>query len=143
MRMLKSKIPNKTILFVCVENAARSQMAEAFFRYYSPKGYEAKSAGTKQASKINALAVKVMKEINIDISHQKPKTISVEMIKNSDKIVNMGCLEKESCPTLFLHNFVDWNIGDLNGESIGQVRDIRNEIEQRVKELVSSLKYSK
>lgn len=143
MRILKSKIPNKTILFVCVENAARSQMAEAFFRYYSPKGYEAKSAGTKQASKINALAVKVMKEINIDISHQKSKTITVEMIKNSDKIVNMGCLEKESCPTLFLHNFVDWNIGDLNGESIEQVRDIRNEIEQRVKELVSSLKYSK
>ncbi len=94
----------KTVLFVCVENAGRSQMAEGFFRKYAPRGYSAISAGTKPAGEINPLAIQVMKELSIDISKQKPKIITEDMIKNSTVRVNMGCMDKESCPTLFIHN---------------------------------------
>lgn len=131
--------PVKTVLFVCVENAGRSQMAEGFFNKDPPKGYKAVSAGTKPISQINPLAVDAMYEIGIDISRQHSKDITEDMIRNSANIVNMGCMEKESCPTLFLYNLLDWNIEDPKGKSIEKVREIRNEIEQRVKELITSL----
>lgn len=131
--------PDKSVLFVCVENAGRSQMAEGFFNKSPPKGYRAISAGTKPISQINPMAVDVMYELGIDISRQHSKDITEDMIKNSDIRVNMGCMEKESCPTLFLHNILDWNIEDPKGKPIENVREIRDEIEQRVKELVSSI----
>jgi len=136
------KEPEKTILFVCVENAGRSQIAEAFFNKYAPKGYKAISAGTKPVSQINPMAVEAMKEVDIDISNQKSKDITEEAMRNSIQIVNMGCMEKEACPTLFLHNLLDWNIEDPKGKSIEKVREIRDEIHQRVKEIVSSIKAS-
>lgn len=132
--------PAKSILFVCVENAGRSQMAEGFFNKYAPKGYEAISAGTKPLSQINPIAVEAMKEAGIDISNQKSKELTEDMIRNSSNIVNMGCMEKESCPTLFLQNLLDWNIEDPKGKPIEKVREIRDEIDQRVKELVASIK---
>ena len=132
--------PAKSILFVCVENAGRSQMAEGFFNKYAPKGYEALSAGTKPISQINPIAVEVMREADIDISNQKSKELTEDMIRNSSNIVNMGCMEKESCPTLFLQNLLDWNIEDPKGKPIEKVREIRDEIDQRVKELVASIK---
>jgi protein-tyrosine-phosphatase len=132
--------PAKSILFVCVENAGRSQIAEGFFNKYAPKGYEAISAGTKPISQINPIAVEVMRETDIDISNQKSKELTEDMIRNSSNIVNMGCMEKESCPTLFLQNLLDWNIEDPKGKPIEKVREIRDEIDQRVKELVASIK---
>ena len=136
----KSKLKTeKIILFMCVENAGRSQMAEGFFNNTAPEGYRAVSAGTKPVSQINPLAVEVMQEIGIDISGQKPKDITEDMIRNSTNTVNMGCMERESCPTLFLYNLLDWNIEDPKGQSIERVREIRNEIERRVRELVTSL----
>jgi protein-tyrosine-phosphatase len=80
-----------------------------------------------------------MKEVGIDISNQKSKDITEEMMRNSAIIVNMGCMERESCPTLFLHNLIDWNMEDPKGKSLEKVREIRDEIEQRVKELVADL----
>jgi len=142
MKLFKSKVPDKLILFVCIENAARSQMAEGFFRHSAPKGYQASSAGTKSVSELSPLAVQVMREAGIDISHQKSKDITGDVIQNAAIIVNMGCMEKESCPTLFLHNLIDWNVEDPKGKSVDQVREIRDEIERRVKELVTSLKAS-
>lgn len=139
MKFFKSKEPEKTILFVCVENAGRSQIAEGFFRKYAPKGYKAISAGTKPVSQINPLAIQAMKEVGIDISSQKSKDITEDMIRNSANIVNMGCMEKESCPTLFLYNLLDWNIEDPKEKSIEKVRKIRDDIELRVKELVTAL----
>lgn len=132
--------PANSILFVCVENAGRSQMAEGFFNKYAPKGYEAISAGTKPVSQINPIAVEVMRQAGIDISNQKSKELTEDMIRNSSNIVNMGCMEKESCPTLFLQNLLDWNIEDPKGKPIEKVREIRDEIDQRVKELVASIK---
>ena len=137
----KSKLKSeKTILFVCVENAGRSQIAEGFFNKYAPEGYKAISAGTKPVSEINPIAVDVMKEVGIDISNQKSKDITEDMMRNSAKIVNMGCMDKESCPTLFLHNLIDWNMDDPKGKPIENVREIRDQIERRVMELVAALK---
>ena len=115
------KEPEKTILFVCVENAGRSQIAEAFFNKYSPKGYKGMSAGTKPVSQINPIAIEAMREVGIDISSQKSKDITEDMMRNSSYIVNMGCMEKESCPTLFLRNLLDWNMEDPKGKSIEKV----------------------
>ncbi|MGB5089915.1 MAG: arsenate reductase ArsC [Nitrososphaeraceae archaeon] len=137
----KSKLKSeKIILFVCVENAGRSQMAEAFFNESAPEGYRALSAGTKPVSQINPVVIDVMKQVGIDISNQKSKEITEDMMRNSFKTVNMGCMEKESCPTLFLPNVIDWNLEDPKDKPIEKVWEIRDEIDQRVKELVASLK---
>jgi arsenate reductase (thioredoxin) len=88
---------------------------------------------------INPLAIEVMKEVDIDISKQRPKIITEDMIRQSSVRINMGCIEKESCPALFLHNVVDWNIEDPKGKSIEKVREIRDIIRVRVKELVAGI----
>ncbi len=132
----------KKILFVCVENAGRSQMAEAFFRKYLPSGFEPISAGTMPAAKINPIAAQAMKEIGIDIEKNSPQSISQEMIDGAETAVNMGCMDKESCPALFLRDVTDWQIEDPKGKSIEEIRKIRDQIEQRVKELVLQLKQS-
>lgn len=129
----------KRILFVCVENAGRSQIAEGFFRKIAPVEYQPLSAGTKPTDIINPLAIEVMKEIGIDITKQKPKVLSDDMIRNSVKIVNMGCMDKESCPALFVNDVIEWNIPDPKGKPIEQVRKIRDEIEAKVMELVAIL----
>jgi arsenate reductase (thioredoxin) len=129
----------KTVLFVCVENAGRSQIAEAFFRKYAPKGYLAISAGTRPAAEINPLAVEVMRELGIGISKQKSKVITDNMTRNADVRVNMGCIDKEACPTLFIHDLIEWGIEDPKGKPIEKVREIRDEIEQRVRQLAADL----
>src|ERR671919_3140664 len=98
----KQQQQEKVVLFVCVENAGRSQMAEGFFNQrYAPKGYRAISAGTRPVSQINPIAVQAMSEVGIDIiSSQKPKIITEDMIRSSEKRVNMGCIERAECPML-------------------------------------------
>jgi arsenate reductase len=131
---------DKVILFVCVENAGRSQMAEGFFNQkYAPKGYHAISAGTRPVSQINPLAVQVMNEIGVDISSQKSRIITEDMIRSSAKSVNMGCIERAECPLLFINNVIDWGIEDPKGKSIEKVREIRDEIDRRVREIAQSL----
>ena len=135
-------ITKKKILFVCVENAGRSQMAEAFFRKYLPSGFEPISAGTMPAAKINPIVAQAMKEIGIDIEKNSPQSISQEMIDGAETAVNMGCIDKESCPALFLRDVTDWQIEDPKGKSIEEIRKIRDQTEQKVKELVLQLKQS-
>ena len=130
---------SRKILFVCVENAGRSQMAEAFFRKYSPKGYEPISAGTKPAGAINTVAVQAMKEVGIDLGSQTPKILTNEIIADSVLSVNMGCMDKTECPAVFMRDSVDWNIEDPKGKSIDKVREIRDDIEQKVRELCKTL----
>jgi protein-tyrosine-phosphatase len=130
---------DKTILFVCVENAGRSQIAEGFFKKYAPKGFKVQSAGTKPVSRINPIVVEAMREVGIDISKQKSKEITEEMMRNSDPIVNMGCMDKSFCPTLFLPKVIEWNLSDPKGKPIKEIREIRDEIEKRVKELVAEI----
>jgi len=136
----KSKVKTKkTILFVCVENAGRSQMAEGFLRKYVPEGYEPLSAGTRPISQINPLAIQVMNEIGLDISKQKSKDLTEDMMRNSDKIINMGCMDKNFCPTLFIPKVVDWGIEDPKNKPVEKVREIRDEIERRIKELATDV----
>ena len=130
---------SRKILFVCVENAGRSQMAEAFFRKYSPKGYEPISAGTKPSGAINTVAVQAMKEVGIDLGSQTPKILTNEIIADSVLSVNMGCMDKTECPAVFMRDSVDWNIEDPKGKPIDKVREIRDDIEQKVRELCKTL----
>lgn len=129
----------KKILFVCVENAGRSQMAEAFFKKFMPKGFEVISAGTKPSDKVNPIVLQAMTEIGIDMKNQIPKTISQQIISGSEKAVNMGCIDKESCPALFLKDILDWQIPDPKGKPIEQVREIRDQIKSKVLDLIKSL----
>jgi len=129
----------KKILFVCVENAGRSQMAEAFFRKYMPKGFEAISAGTKPSTQVNPIVLQAMKEINIDIENQTPKNISQQIIDESEMAINMGCIDKESCPALFVKDILDWQIPDPKGKPIEEVRKIRDQIKTKVMILIKSL----
>ena len=129
----------ENVLFVCVENAGRSQMAEAFFRKYAPAKYDVISAGTTPSSQLNPIVVEVMKEVGIDMTQQSPKTLSNEMIENSSKTINMGCMDKESCPALFVKDVLDWNISDPKEKTIDDVREIRDQILKQVLILVKSL----
>lgn len=114
-------------------------MAEGFFRKYAPEGYEPASAGTKPISQINPLAIQVMNEVGIDISKQKSKDLSEDMIRNSDKIINMGCMDNNFCPTLFIPKVIDWGIEDPKDKPVERVREIRDEIESRIKELATNI----
>ena len=129
----------KDILFACVENAGRSQMAEAFFRKFSEGKFNVISAGTVPSRNLNPIVVQVMKEIGIDMTSQSPKTISNSMIDNSFKTVNMGCMDKESCPALFVKDVIDWNIPDPKEKTIEQVREIRDQIKSEVLNFITSI----
>ena len=133
----------KTILFVCIQNAGRSQMAEGFFRKYAPKDFETISAGTVPTSQINPIAVEVMKEVGIDISKQKPKDLTENMMRNSTTIINMGCMDDKFCPALFVPKVMDWGIEDPKDKSIEKVREIRDEIEKRVLDIINSTRDNK
>ena len=129
----------KNILFVCVENAGRSQMAEAFFKKYAKNQFNVISAGTSPSSHLNPVVVSVMNELGIDLENQKPQLLSSSMIENSNKTVNMGCMDKESCPSLFVNDVDDWNIEDPKGKSIEDVRKIRDQIKNDVLNLLNSI----
>ena len=115
-------------------------MAEALFRKFAPNRYNVSSAGTTPSSQLNSIVIQVMREIGIDMIHQQPKLLSDSMIENSSKTVNMGCMDKESCPSLFVKDVLDWNISDPKEKSIDEVRKIRDQIKNEVMNLIDSLK---
>lgn len=114
-------------------------MAEGFFRKYAPDGYEPTSAGTKPVSEINPIVVVAMKEVGIDIGVHKPKILTSAIIQDSILNVNMGCMDKTECPAIFMKKSIDWNIKDPKGKSLDQVREIRDIIEQKVREICKTL----
>jgi arsenate reductase len=126
----------KKILFVCVENAGRSQMAEAFAKIYGEGKAEATSAGTAPAKEVNPIVVQVMKEKGIDLSANKPKLITNQMVREADTIIVMGCSAEGFCPAPLLNKVVEWGIEDPKGKSLEKVREIRDEIEKRVRALL-------
>jgi arsenate reductase (thioredoxin) len=130
----------KKILFVCVENSGRSQMAEAFANHYGKGKIEATSAGTRPANSVNPTVVEALREKGIDISRNKPKLIDQDEAKKADMVITMGCYEAEGiCPAPLFRDVTDWNIEDPKGKSIEEVQRIRDQIERRVKELVSQV----
>jgi arsenate reductase (thioredoxin) len=118
------------VLFVCVANAGRSQMAQAL---YERRGGEARSAGSRPASELDAAVVEVLSEVGIDISGRKPKAISRENVEWADLVVTMGC--GDACPVLPGKQYLDWNLPDPAGLSLEEVRELRAVIEQRVAQL--------
>ncbi len=126
------------VLFVCVENAGRSQMAEAFFR---AQGGNADSAGTLPAAMINPMVVTAMAEKGIDISGALPKGLTSEMIERSDLVITMGCSVEEVCPRPMLARMqiklIDWHLDDPKGKPLDEVRRIRDDIEKKVLDLMN------
>jgi len=122
------------ILFVCVENAGRSQMAQAFAEKL---GLKASSAGTVPSGRVNPVVVEAMRERGIDLSRNSPRMLTSEMISQARLVVTMGCSVEEACPKPMLaamqKKLVDWHLDDPKGKSIDEVRRIRDEIEKRVR----------
>ena len=129
----------ENILFVCVENAGRSQMAEAFFRKFASKQFTVSSAGTIPSLHLNPIVIQVMKEIGIDLTDQLPKLLSDDVVEYSSNIVNMGCMDKKSCPSLFVKDVLDWDISDPKEKSLEEVRIIRDKIKSKVMNLIKTL----
>jgi len=128
----------KRILFVCVHNSGRSQMAKAFFNHLAKNKAAAFSAGTQPALKINPIVVQVMLEAGIDISRQKPKPLTLEMMESANRVITMGCGVEESCPASFVP-MEDWGIEDPEGKPIEEVRQIRDTIRNKVATLIDDL----
>ncbi len=126
----------KTILFVCVENSFRSQIAEAFFNKFAPEGFRAISAGTVPADAVNSKAMRVMGEVGIDISKQKPKRLTHDLVETADIVITMGC-GAEACP--FIERAVDWGIEDPKDKPMDRIREVRDEIKGRVEKLLESI----
>jgi arsenate reductase len=128
----------KTVLFVCVGNSGRSQMAEAFFNHLAKGKTKALSAGTEPASVVDPTAIKVMKEVGIDISGNKPKPLTPEMIDQANLVVTMGCGAEAACPASWVETR-DWGLEDPKDKPIEKVREIRDEIKTRVIALLKEI----
>jgi arsenate reductase (thioredoxin) len=127
----------KRILFVCVENAGRSQMAETFANKYGKDKFIVSSAGNKPADKVNPIVVEALKEKGIDISMNEPKLLTFQMAQDADLIVTMGCNDNGICPGPFFKPTIDWKLEDPKGKPIEKVREIRDDIERRVQKLIA------
>ncbi len=131
----------KKVLFVCVENARRSQMAEAFFNVLAKGEALAVSAGDRPASKVDRKAVEVMKEIGIDLAKQKPRLLTTKMVEEADIVITMGC-GANVCPVV-PKRVEEWRIEDPAGKSIAKFREVRDKIRRRVQTLVQILDLAK
>ena len=126
-----------TVLFLCTHNAGRSQMALGFFEQMAGDRAIAYSAGSEPADRINPSAISVMAEIGIDITAQRPKRWTDDMLEAADVVVTMGC--GDTCPFIPGRRYLDWTLADPAGQSADAVRPIRDEIEGRVMQLLTEL----
>jgi arsenate reductase len=126
-----------SVLFVCVHNAGRSQMAAGWLRHLAGDAVEVRSAGSIPAEQVNPAAVEAMAEVGIDISDQRPKILSGDAVESSDVVVTMGC--GDACPIFPGTRYLDWPLDDPAGKGVEAVRPIRDEIERRVRALISDL----
>ena len=127
----------KTIMFVCVHNAGRSQMAAGFMRTLGGDRVEVLSAGSAPKDSINPVAVEAMSELGIDIANQKPKVLTPEAVQQSDVVITMGC--GDACPYYPGKRYEDWVLDDPAGQGIDSVRVIRDEIKARVEGLLAEI----
>ncbi len=126
-----------SVLFVCVHNAGRSQMAAGYLNQLSGSRIEVRSAGSEPADKINPVAVQAMAEVGIDIAAERPKILTNEAVKASDVVITMGC--GDACPYYPGKRYEDWVLDDPAGQDLNHVRPIRDQIRQRVESLVNEL----
>ena len=126
-----------SVLFVCVHNAGRSQMAAGWLRHLAGDAVEVRSAGSAPAETINPAAVEAMREVGIDITDQKPKILEYDVAYDSDVIITMGC--GDACPIFPGKRYEDWKLDDPAGQGVEAVRPIRDEIRTRVEHLLAEL----
>jgi len=129
--------PKPSVLFVCVHNAGRSQMAAALLTHLSEGRIEVRSAGTEPADQINPAAIAAMSELGIDITAQAPKVLTADTVQASDVVITMGC--GDTCPYFPGVSYRDWKLDDPAGQPVEAVRVIRDAIAGRVRELVAEL----
>ncbi|MFF5284489.1 arsenate reductase ArsC [Streptomyces sp. NPDC013171] len=133
--MTASAIPS--VLFVCVHNAGRSQMAAAFLSHLGGDRVEVQSAGSSPADTVNQAVVAAMAEVGIDISAETPKVLTTEAVQASDVVITMGC--GDACPYFPGKRYLDWKLDDPAGQGVDAVRPIRDAIEQRIRGLLGEL----
>ncbi|MET7298796.1 arsenate reductase ArsC [Embleya sp. NPDC005575] len=126
-----------SVLFVCVHNAGRSQMAAGFLEHFGGGRIEVRSAGSIPGDRVNPAAVEAMNEVGIDISHATPKVLTTEAVQASDVVITMGC--GDACPIFPGKRYLDWALEDPAGRGVEAVRPIRDEIEKRIRVLVGEL----
>ncbi|ACV08035.1 arsenate reductase ArsC [Jonesia denitrificans] len=126
-----------SVLFVCVHNAGRSQMAAGFLRHLGGDNVEVRSAGSAPANQINPVAVDAMNEVGIDITAEQPKVLTTDAVQASDVVITMGC--GDACPIFPGKRYEDWKLEDPAGQGIESVRPIRDEIRQRILTLLGEL----
>ena len=131
-------MPDKpSVLFVCVHNAGRSQMAAGWLRHLAGDAVEVRSAGSLPGDRVNPAAVQAMAEVGIDISDQQPKVLTTDAVEASDVVITMGC--GDACPFYPGRRYEDWELDDPAGQTVDAVRPIRDEIRRRVDTLIASL----
>ena len=133
----KPRKSKATVLFVCVHNAGRSQMAAGFLQNMGGDRIEVLSAGSEPVDAVNPVAVQAMKEIGIDVSKERPKLLQVTAVKRADVVITMGC--GDACPIFPGKRYEDWELDDPAGKTLEQVRQIRDEIGRRVERLIAQL----
>ena len=126
-----------SVIFVCVHNAGRSQMAAAFLTHLAGDRVEVRSAGSAPAASINSAVVEAMKEVGIDISHEQPKVLTTSAVEQSDVVITMGC--GDACPFFPGKRYLDWVLQDPAGQGVADVRPIRDQIKKLVEELIPTL----
>lgn len=127
--------PRTSVLFVCVHNAGRSQMAAAFLTHLAEDRFEVRSAGSAPADAVNPAVVQAMREVGIDLSAETPKILTVAAVQASDVVVTMGC--GDACPVFPGKRYLDWRLDDPAGLGVEAVRAVRDEIGRRVRELIA------
>ena len=130
-------IPKKSVLFVCVHNAGRSQMAAAYLTHLAAGRVEVRSAGSAPADSVNAAVVEAMLEESIDIRAEVPKVLTVEAVQESDVVITMGC--GDVCPVFPGKRYEDWQLADPAGQGVEAVRSIRDEIHGRIEALIAEI----
>ena len=131
-------MPDKpSVLFVCVHNAGRSQMAAAWLTHLAGDRVEARSAGSAPADTVNPAVVEAMREVGIDISAEAPKVLTTEAVQASDVCITMGC--GDACPVFPGKRYLDWKLDDPAGQGITAVRPIRDEIRKLVQDLITEI----
>ncbi len=125
------------VLFVCLHNAGRSQMSQALFEHAAEGRHTALSAGTTPAQRVHPEVVEVMRELGIDLSDRQPQRLTVELARQADVIVTMGC--GDACPYIPGKRYIDWELADPKGRPLDEVRVTRDEIDHRVTELLTEL----
>lgn len=126
-----------SVLFVCVHNAGRSQMAAGFLRELAGDRIEVRSAGSLPADEINPVAVAAMAEVGVDIAGEQPKVLTTDAVRESDVVITMGC--GDACPIFPGKRYEDWALDDPAGQGIDAVRPIRDDIRARIEQLVGEL----